>query len=139
MIPARILEAPGAAELLGKGVYTALPTELPGVFVGGPAVVVTGELPAAAVAALRLDTHGCAVTLLLPQHGARDGRLSTQLRAALRKRTGISVRYGMELEWAAGTSRLEALVLRHVASGRIEACNADALFVLSSTNGSANA
>lgn len=37
----------------------------------------------------------------------------------------------MELTWTAGNERLEALVLRHVASGRIEACNADALFVLS--------
>lgn len=135
---ARILDAPGARELVGRGVYTSLPAELPGALAGGPAVVVTGGLPAAAVAALRLDTHGCAVTLLLP-HGARDARLSPPLRAALRKRPRLSVRYGMELEWAAGTERLEALVLRHVASGRIEACNADALFVLSSNNRSANA
>jgi hypothetical protein len=50
---------------------------------------------------------------------------------ALRRHRNIRVRYRTELSWAVGIDHLEAVVLRHLTSGRIEACNADALVVLS--------
>jgi hypothetical protein len=54
-----------------------------------------------------------------------------ELRSALRARGNITVRHGTELAWAVGVDHLEALVLRRVATGRIEARNAATFFVLS--------
>ncbi|HET6628172.1 MAG TPA: hypothetical protein VFG91_00190 [Woeseiaceae bacterium] len=133
MIRAALLEVPGAMELIGRGIYTALPDELPATLANGHAVV-AGDPPAGAAAALRLCGHGCSVTLVVHADARRAG-IAPEVRAALRGRADVSVRFGMELTWAAGIERLEALVLRHVASGRIEVCNADALFVVSNNPG----
>lgn len=128
MIRAALHQVSGAMELIGRGIYTALPDELPDTLVSGHAVV-TGSPAESAAAALQLCGHGCSVTLVL-QAGAHRAGIAPEVRAALRGRADVRVRFGLELAWAAGIEHLEAIVLRHVTSGRIEVCNADALFVL---------
>ena len=128
MIGAALPRVQGAMELIGRGVYTELPDELPDTLMGGHAVV-AGSMAASAAAALQLCGHGCSVTLVV-QANARRAEIAPDLRAALRGRVDLRVQYGLELTWAVGIERLEAVVLRHVASRRVEVCNADALFVL---------
>ena len=111
-----------------QGLYTELSGDAPRCLCGQHAVV-TGEPAAAAAAALKLSACGCAVTLVTRQ-GARTA-LPLAVRRTLRERGNIRLRPGTEVSVAAGIRHLEAVVLRHVATGRIEACNAAALFVLS--------
>jgi hypothetical protein len=63
---------PGIAELLGRGVYTAMPQVVSDTVRGQPAVVV-GESAAVAAAALRLSACGCIVTLVT-RESARSAR-----------------------------------------------------------------
>ena len=88
------------SELVGHGVYTAVPDDLPNGVQSRQAVVVG-----------RPDTAA-----------ARGARIPGEVR----RRPNIQVRYRTELSWAVGIDHLEAVVLRHLTSGRIEACNADA-------------
>jgi len=94
---------PGVGELIGKGIYDGVPTELPGP-AGNRHAVVIGERAASAQLAERLRTIGWNVTV-------------ANVRAT-------------ELACATGVARLEAVVLRRIATGRIEARNASALFIL---------
>ena len=97
---------PGAADLVGKGIYLGVPPEIPLPVRDGRAVVVGGATECAAVAR-RLADAGWTVRVV-PRH---------------RKR-------GSELVCATGVEYLEALVLRRTGTRRIEACNASALFIL---------
>jgi hypothetical protein len=116
------------AELLGRGVYTAMPEDMPDALRGQLAVVV-GEPLISATAALRLDACGCGVILVTREPAGGTG-IPSELRRALRGRASIHLRHRTELAWAVGINHLEAVVLRHVTTGRIEALNAAALFVL---------
>jgi hypothetical protein len=96
---------PGVAAFLDRGVYTSLPPSPPAAL-ASQRIVVIGDAPRGADAAARLKGCGC------------------------RK---VSVRDGCELACAAGTERLEAIVVRCRDSGRLEGLNADVVFVLSDT------
>ena len=121
-----LCEVPGVAELVGRGVYTSVPDHIP--IVQGQHAVVVAKPDVAAAVVLRLSGCGCDVIVVTREtaHGAR-------VPDAFRHRSNIRMRYRTELSWAVGIEHLEAVVLRHITTGRIEACNAAALFVLSST------
>ena len=112
-------------ELVGRGVYTAIPDHLPNVGCGQQAVVV-GRPERAAPVALRLSDCGCQVTMV-----TRETARGAQMPRALRHHRNLRVRFRTELSWAVGIDHLEAVVLRHLTSGRIDVLNADALVVLS--------
>jgi thioredoxin reductase len=114
----RTVPIPGASELLGKGVYRGLPQRIPPPVRDRRAVVV-GEGNESAAAARRLGEAGWTVTLVTRDRRCRCGAG----RACHRRR-------GAEVVCATGVDYLEALVLRRIETGRIEACNASALFIL---------
>ena len=97
---------PGAKELVGKGVYRGVPANVPYPVRDRHAVVV-GKPAECAAAARRVADAGWTVTVAAPQRCC-----------------------GSSVVCAAGIEYLEAVVLRRVGSGRIEACNASALFIL---------
>jgi thioredoxin reductase len=91
-------------------------------------VVVTGEPAAAATAALTLSDCGCSVTLVIRETGR--AALPAPMRRLVAQRANIRVRRGTEVAVADGIDQVEVVVLRHLSSGRIDACNASALFVV---------
>ena len=108
----------GAAELVGKGIYCGIPKSVPPPVRDRHAVVV-GEPAECATAARQLAEAGWTVTVVLPEkHCGRDGH------------RGGRRRVGTELVCATGIDYLEALVLRRIDTGRVDACNASALFIL---------
>ena len=109
---------PGADELLGKGVYQGIPNDIPQPVREGHAVVVGG--PAECVAAARtLMSAGWTVTAVTHERSCS---------AVIRRECRF--RLGTELVCATGIDYLEALVLRRIETGRIDARNASALFIL---------
>jgi hypothetical protein len=109
---------PGADELLGKGVYRGMPKDVPQPVRDGHAVVV-GEPAECAAAARQLGEAGWKVTVVTGQSDC-----GCDMRRGCRRRVGT------EVVCATGIEYLEAVVLRRIDTGRIEACNASALFVL---------
>ena len=109
---------PGADELVGKGVYRGMPNDLPPPVRERHAVVV-GQPAECVAAARRLSEAGWKVTVVTGQADCGCGR-----------RRECRRRFGTEVVCATGIEYLEALVLRRIDSGRIEACNASALFIL---------
>lgn len=109
---------PGADELLGKGVYRRMPKDVPPPVRSEHAVVV-GEPATCAAAARQLGGAGWKVTVVT---GERD--CGCGMRRDCRRRVGT------EVVCATGLEYLEAVVLRRIDTGRIEALNASALFVL---------
>jgi hypothetical protein len=108
---------PGAAELVGKGVYRGLPNDIPQPVRDRHAVVV-GEAADCSTAARQLAEAGWTVTVVArEQCGCRLGRECRR-------------RLGTEVVCAAGGDYLEAVVLRRMNTGRIDACNASALFIV---------
>ena len=108
---------PGAGELLGRGVYRGLPDDIPEAIRDRNAVVV-GEPFECATAARQLKGSGWSVTVVTRQRRGRGiGRDCRR-------------RVSTELVCAAGGEYLEAVVLRRIDTGRIDACNASALFIL---------
>ena len=108
---------PGAAELAGKGVYRGLPRDIP-VPVRDRNAVVVGESIECATAARQLGEAGWNVTVVTPERcGCSVGR-------------GCRCRVATEVVCAAGVDFLEAVVLRRIDTGRVDACNASALFIL---------
>jgi hypothetical protein len=108
----------GAAELVGKGVYRGMPKNVPPPVRDRHAVV--AGLPAeCAAAARRLTEVGWKVTVV-----TRERDCGCDVHRGCRRRTAT------ELVCATGIAYLEALVLRRIDTGSIEACNASALFIL---------
>ena len=122
-----LLTVPGMAQLLGRGVYLGV-AEHPLDLVSDRPAIVVGDPAGGAIAALRLSEYAERVTLVMRENG-RCACLSRDIRNALRRCSNVRTLYGTELAWAVGIDHLEAVVLRH-STGRIEACNAAALFVL---------
>jgi hypothetical protein len=108
---------PGAAELVGKGVYRGLPKDIPQPVRGANAVVV-GEAIECATAAKQLGTAGWSVTVVTHERSGRG--IGRECRRHVRT----------EAVCATGGDYLEAVVLRHMDTGRIDACNASALFIV---------
>lgn len=107
----------GARELLGRGVYRGLPTDIPVPFRDRNAVVVGGAVECA-TAARQLGSAGWNVTVVTRQP------CSSGIVRECRRRIGT------EVVCAAGRDYLEAVVLRRIDGGQIDACNASALFLL---------
>ncbi len=101
MTPASTI--PGVAELTGNGVYCGMPVSVPRPIRDAHAVV-AGRRRDCAAAARRLRHAGWKVTVVTTDRA--------------------------NLVWATGVEYLEAVVLQHICSGRIDACNASALFIL---------
>jgi hypothetical protein len=102
---------------VGKGVYLELPMEIPRALRDRNAIV-TGEAGDCATAAKQLEMTGWRVTIVM------SGR---HVRGLGRERRRL---VGTEVVCAAGGEYLEAVVLRRIRSGRLEAFNASALFIL---------
>jgi hypothetical protein len=115
----RVTVIPGAEELMGKGVYRGLANDVPQPVRDRHAVVV-GEPVECGTAARQLGMAGWRVTVVT--------------RERERGRCGVARncrrRIGTEVVCATGGEYLEAVVLRRVDTGRIDACNASALFIL---------
>jgi hypothetical protein len=109
---------PGAAQLVGRGVYEGVPAAMPQPVRDRHAVVV-GRPAGCAAAAARLTEAGWKVTVV-----TRDGCCCAGLPRECRRKAGTAV------VCATGIEYLEAVVLRRVDSGRVEAYAASALFVL---------
>jgi hypothetical protein len=109
---------PGADELVGKGVYLGLPHQIPRPVRDRHAVVV-GEGAELAAAARQWGEAGWTITLVSRGRPGGSG-----VRRECRRRPGT------EVACAAGGEYLEVVVLRHLHTGRIDACNASALLVL---------
>ena len=111
-------DIPGADELEGKGVYRGMPKSVPQPVRNRRAVIV-GTPEECAAAARQLGDAGWKVTIV------------TRERCSWRHvRRDYGYRGGTELVCASGIESLEALVLRRIASRRIEAFDASALFIL---------
>ena len=108
---------PGAAELVGKGVYRGLPNDIP-VPVRDRSAVIVGEAVECATAARQLGDAGWNVTVVTHE------RCGWSVGRECRRRVGT------EVVCAAGGDYLEAVVLRRIDTGRVDACNASALFIL---------
>jgi hypothetical protein len=112
-----IIGIQGADQLVGKGVYLELPLEIPRP-VGDRNAIVTGEAADCATAAKQLEKAGWRVTIVT--RGRQVRRAGREGRRML----------GTEVVCAAGGDCLEAVVLRRLNSGRLEAFNVSALFIL---------
>jgi thioredoxin reductase len=108
---------PGAEELVGKGVYRGMPKDIPQPVRDRNAMVV-GEAVECATAARQLTKGGWRVTVVT------RGRCGCRVGRECRRRLGT------EVVCATGGEYLEAVVLRRIDTGRVDACNASALFVL---------
>ena len=112
---------PGADELVGKGVYRGMPNTIPPPVRDRHAVIV-GEPAECATAARQLGMAGWSVTAVM--------------RERERCRCGVGRnsrrRIGTEVVCATGIDYLEAVVLRRIDTGHIDACNASALFRIDS-------
>ena len=113
-----VITIPGADELVGKGVYRGLPHDIPQP-ARDPNAVVTGDPVECATAARQLGKAGWSVTVVTPD------------RCGCGVRRGCRRRVGSEVVCATGGEYLEAVVLRRIDTGQIDACNASALFILS--------
>lgn len=108
---------PGAEELMGKGVYRGMPHDTPRPVRDGNAVVL-GEAAECATTARQLRKAGWRVTIVTRERrGCGIGR-------ECRRRAGT------EVVCATGGEYLEAVVVRRIDTGRIDACNASALFIV---------
>lgn len=111
---------PGLGALLGAGVYTAVPVELPASLRDGMASV-RGTTAEAADAVLRLAGWCRTVTFIKPARSPV---------AALRGRANVTILHGAEIVCVDGIGRLECVVVRQIRTGTVSAHAAAALFLL---------
>jgi hypothetical protein len=112
-----VITVVGARELVGRGVYRGIPNDIP-VPVRDRNAVVVGAAVECATAARQLGIAGWKVTVVTCEP------CSSGIGRACRRKIGT------EVVCVAGGDYLEAVVLRRIDSGRIDACNASALFLL---------
>jgi len=123
----RQLQAPGLADLTGRGVYygSAL-TEASACL--GQDVYIVGGANSAGQAAMYLSRHAKSVTLLV-RGPALERSMSYYLIKQIADVPNISVRTCTEVIEAAGEDHLESLTLRDSASGATETVSAQLLFL----------
>ncbi|MBX6364436.1 MAG: NAD(P)/FAD-dependent oxidoreductase [Gemmatimonadetes bacterium] len=119
---------PGLHELRGSGVHFGVPAALPESLCAAD-VFVTGDVVAAAAAALRLARRCRRVVVLAPGPLGGDP-FPAGLAARLRAARNVSLRPNTEVAEVFGVERVEALALRDRVSGRTRFRNATALFVV---------
>jgi thioredoxin reductase (NADPH) len=123
----RQLDAPGLAELTGRGVYygSAL-TEASACL--GQDVYVVGGANSAGQAAVYLARHAKSVTILV-RGSALERSMSYYLIRQIADIPNISVRTRTEVIEAKGSDHLESLTLRDTAKGTTESADAQLLFM----------
>ena len=123
----RSLDAPGVAELTGRGVfYGSASTEAPAC--AGQDVYIVGGANSAGQAAVFFSRHARTVTLLV-----RGPNLEASMSAYLIKQLdaidNVHVRTGTEVAEACGDGHLQKLVLADRASGEQETVDAASVFI----------
>jgi thioredoxin reductase (NADPH) len=123
----RRLDAPGLAELTGRGVYygSAL-TETSACL--GQDVYIVGGANSAGQAAVYLSRHARSVTILV-RGGSLEQSMSYYLIRQIADIPNISVRTCTEVIEAKGSDHLESLTLRNTATGASETVEAQLLFL----------
>lgn len=124
----RRLRVPEVDELVGRGVfYGAAVSEAPAM--SGKKVVVVGGGNSAGQAALHLAKHADEVTMFVRGRGLA-GSMSDYLIKEIESSPNISVRHEVEVIGGGGAHRLDHVVVRSGATGRVESFPLDGLFVL---------
>lgn len=100
-----------------RGVYTALPAEVPAALYGRDVIVTGGSFEAA----LRLAERCSSVTFITPRTG----------RFAAAKRPNVTVLYGSEIVCMDGVEQVESVVVRKIRTRAISAHAAAGVFLLS--------
>jgi thioredoxin reductase (NADPH) len=123
----RRLDAPGLAELTGRGVYygSAL-TETSACL--GQDVYIVGGANSAGQAAVYLSRHARSVTILV-RGGSLEQSMSYYLIRQIADIPNVSVRTCTEVIEAKGSDHLESLTLRNTATGASETVEAQLLFL----------
>jgi thioredoxin reductase (NADPH) len=123
----RSLDAPGVADLTGRGVfYGSAATEAPGC--QGQDVYIVGGANSAGQAAVFFSRHAATVTLLV-RGPDLTASMSHYLIKQLDAIDNVRVRTGTEVAEACGDGHLERLVLRDRATGEQETVEAASMFV----------
>lgn len=123
----RRLDAPGVADLTGRGVYYgAATTETSSV--QGEDVFIVGGANSAGQAAMHFSTVCRSVTLLVRGSELSAG-MSHYLSERILSTPNIHVRYHTAVGGVVGTDHLESIVLQDTDSGETETVSAAALFV----------
>ena len=123
----RRLEAPGAAELTGRGVYYG-GSRAEGVSCRDEHVVVVGGANSAGQAAIYFAGYAQQVTILYrgPDLGAR---MSRYLIDTIEQTDNIAVRTSAEVAEAHGTESLERITVKDTATGELDEMPLAAMFV----------
>jgi thioredoxin reductase (NADPH) len=123
----RRLDAPGAAELTGRGVYYG-GSRAEGVSCRDEHVVVVGGANSAGQAAIYFAGYAQQVTILYrgPDLGAR---MSRYLIDTIEQTANITVRTNAEVAEAHGTESLERITVKDTATGELEEMSLAAMFV----------
>ncbi len=122
----RLLEAPGLAELTGRGVfYGASASDAPAT--AGDDVYVVGAANSAGQAALHLASHARRVVLVV-RGDSLERSMSQYLVERVQAAENIEVRLHTEVVGGSGGDHLEALTLRDRVSGAEEEVKANWLF-----------
>jgi thioredoxin reductase (NADPH) len=123
----RSLDAPGVAELTGRGVfYGSAATEAPAC--AGQDVYIVGGANSAGQAAVFFSRHAATVTILVRGKDL-ESSMSTYLIKQIDAIDNIHVRTGTEVAEACGDGHLERLVLADRATGEQETVDAGSMFV----------
>ena len=123
----RSLDAPGVAELTGRGIfYGSAATEAPGC--AGQDVYIVGGANSAGQAAVFFSRHARTVTLLV-RGPDLESSMSTYLIKQLDAIDNVHLRTGTEVAEACGDGHLQRLVLADRASGEKQEVEAGSMFV----------
>jgi len=126
-VTVRMLEAPGAAELTGRGVYYgASLTEA--AYYKDQHVVVVGGANSAGQGAMFFAEFASQVTMLLRGSSLESG-MSQYLVDQIKGQPNIAVRTGTTVTEVGGEGRLEQITIRDEPSGAIETLRAAAMFI----------
>jgi thioredoxin reductase (NADPH) len=121
------LAIPALERLVGKGVFYGAVSEARAM--RGEEVFVVGAGNSAGQAALHLAEYAAQVTILVRGDSLADS-MSAYLIDEVGATANVKIRVGTTLEDGQGQHRLEGLVVKDQATGRVETLKAAALFVL---------
>ncbi len=111
----RRLDAPGTAELVGRGIFYGA-TAVEAVQTAGDEVYLVGAANSAGQAALNFARHATRVVMLV-RGTSLEATMSQYLIARIEAAENIEVRFRTEVAAASGDGHLESLTLRHRDTG----------------------
>jgi thioredoxin reductase (NADPH) len=123
----RRMDAPGVAELAGRGVYYGAGTSEAGA-IKGEDIFIIGGANSAGQAAVYFSAFAKSVTMLVRGDGLSDS-MSHYLIEQIERTPNIVVQTHTSVAEASGTGHLEALVLRDTTTGECRGVPASAMFV----------